>query len=214
MFHWSGAVTEYNKNATNKSWKINEVLKKLIYNLLRSPVTLKALKLVGDKHPWQHSAFTLETRDMPSTSDCSPQWKAIKAGGFNWELCFHCLLSLAFNIIMSLTGARLCRKRSWRLGLYVPWTSMTKKLAVNRPQWNKRRGVDRAFCSKYHVLKIDSPPWQKSAQRDAAKMLELMEICCLWENVKGNMALSVGNIKMQEINEMWGSGILVLALMC
>lgn len=231
MFHWSGSVTEYNKNVMNKSWKINEGLKKLIYNLLRSPATLKALKLVGDKHPWQHSAFTLENLEgdfyVPGTclapTIAPPKWKNIKAAGLIWEycnqlLCFHCLLSLAFGIIMSLIGARLCRKRSWRLGLYVPWTSMTKKLAVNMPQWNKRRGVDRMFskltsCSSVHSCHCDtdSPPWQKSAQRDAAKMLELMEVCCLWENVKGSMALSVGNAKMQEINEMWDSGILVLS---
>lgn len=56
------------------------------------------------------------------------------------------------------------------------------------------------------VFHLSLNPDQKSAQRDAVKMVELMEVCCLWATVKGSMALGVGAPKMKEIEEMWSSG--------
>ena len=100
----------------NKSWKINEGLKKLIYNLLRSPATLKALKLVGDKHPRQHSAFTLENLEgdfyvSPAPTIAPPKWKTIKAAGLIWEYCNQSYIMFS---LLAVSGSQHHHVSAWR----------------------------------------------------------------------------------------------------
>lgn len=81
-----GSIQEYNRIQTTKAWKVSETDRKLIYNCIRSPVLLAALKIVGDRCPWQHSAFTMENLDgdfyVPNTilapNHASQTWKEIK----------------------------------------------------------------------------------------------------------------------------------------
>ena len=49
---------------------------------------------------------------------------------------------------------------------------------------------------------------QKLAQRDLAAMTELMEICCLWNGIRGKLACTFGTEKMDELMAMFSSGYL------
>lgn len=98
-----GSIQEYNRTQTTKAWKVSETDRKLIYNCIRSPVLLAALKLVSDRCPWQHSAFTMENLDgdfyVPNSvlapNHVSQTWKEIK------DRWFWIYLLLEFNFLNS-----------------------------------------------------------------------------------------------------------------
>ncbi len=176
-------------------------------------------------HAWKSWRRFLCARDMPSTSDCAPQVENDQGR------MAHLGIIIMFSIL-AVSGIQHHHVSHWRQTvseeIVAAWTLRAmnehdqkaggKHATVKQKAGCRPSVLFKISCSKnwHHVHRrhcdTDLPPWQKSAQRDAAKMLELMDLCCLWESVKGGMALSVGNSKMQEIREMWESGILVLAL--
>lgn len=88
------SIQEYNRLQTNKSWRVTESDRKLVYNVIRCPVLLQALKEVADFSAWQHSCFTLENLDsdfyVPGTvlAPCNTNqlWKDLKVGHWNFNL--------------------------------------------------------------------------------------------------------------------------------
>ena len=107
------AVAEFNKSA-NKSWRIKEEVRKLIYSLIRCPdELLTILKDVNDKSRWEHGAFTLDNLEgdyfVPGSllsPQARPPWQNYKVGAQYYNYIYTNILS------------PLCAKTNFSLFIY------------------------------------------------------------------------------------------------
>ena len=215
------SIQEYNRLQTNKSWRVTESDRKLVYNVIRCPVLLHALKEVADFSAWQHSCFTLENLDsdfyVPGTvlAPCNTNqlWKDLKVGHWNFNLLIFVDWNLFF--VNSPWAPADCFRGERDLVDTTRFGGASKESAQGLHCQAKGRCCDEKhsrlsffviiFCcwfAEWHVA------WQKLAQRDLPAMIELMEICCLWNGIRSKLACTFGTEKMDELAAMFSSGYL------
>lgn len=172
------SIQEYNRLQTNKSWRVTESDRKLVYNVIRCPVLLPALKEVADFSAWQHSCFTLENLDsdfyVPGTvlAPCNTNqlWKDLKVGHWNFNLLIFVDWNLFF-VNSPWDPCRLFPWRAWPCGHDALWRSIKRKrprapLSSKRPVLRWKTFTVIVFLLSFFVVGSLNDTWPDRSWRN------------------------------------------------